>query len=67
VRWETFIMQSSDPKNSRGELIQLLERQLEALQKECFGAATESDLQEYEGRRDRIGKLCDELFEQKSA
>jgi len=60
-------MPLSDPKNSRGELIELLERQLEALQKECFGAATESDLQEYEGRRDRIGKLCDELFTQKAA
>ncbi len=60
-------MRSFDPKKSRGELIQLLEKQVEALQKECFGAATESDLQEYEGRRNRIGELCDELFEQKSA
>jgi hypothetical protein len=39
------------------EVIVLLDEQLDALQKECFGGAGESDLRAYDRRHDRICKL----------
>jgi len=56
-----------DVQHLRSELIVLLEAQLNVLEKETFGAATEAELCEYEDRHDRICKLYDELFELESA
>ena len=46
------------------ELIVLLDEQLDALQKECFGGTSESDLRAYDRRHDRICKLFDQLRKQ---
>ena len=46
------------------ELIVLLDEQLDALQKECFGGAGESDLRAYDRSHDRICKLFDQLRKQ---
>lgn len=60
-------MQISDNKNFRRELVSLLDKQLDTLQKECFSTATEEDMQAYVSRRERISQLCDKLMESKSA
>ena len=60
-------MPSHDVQHVRSELIVLLEAQLDVLEKETFGAATEAELCEYEDRLDRICDLYDELLARQSA
>jgi hypothetical protein len=51
-----------DPKQPRDELIQLLEKQLDTLEKEIFGGLTTTEQLEFEERRERIYQLYDEFF-----
>ena len=60
-------MRVYDSKQLHGELVTLLDKQLDTLQKECFTTATEVEVQEYVSRRERIDELCDQLMEHKSA
>jgi len=39
---------------ARAELVDLIESQLNTVEKKTFGCATEAELWEYEDRRDRI-------------
>ena len=61
-------MPFSDSKTrAHAELVQLIESQLNTLEKETFGVITEAELCEYEDRRDRIGQLYAELIDRKAA
>jgi hypothetical protein len=42
-------------------LLLLMERQVETLEKETFGGATEAELREYDERREQIHALCDAI------
>jgi len=52
---------------ARAELADLLESQLNTLEKETFGCATEAELCEYEDRCDRICHLYAELIDREAA
>jgi hypothetical protein len=54
-------MQSRNPKGVPSELVQLMEKQIESLEKEAFGGVTDAERREYENRQDRIDELCDKL------
>jgi hypothetical protein len=54
-------MQSRNPKGVPSELVQLMEKQIESLEKETFGRVTDAERREYENRQDRIDELCDKL------
>ena len=57
-------MTSPTPKQrARAELVDLIESQLNTLEKKTFGCVTEAELWEYEDRRDRISQLCAELID----
>ena len=58
------VMNDHDPKQTRGELIQLLNKQLGTLEKETFGGLTTTERREYEVRRERIHQLYDEFARQ---
>jgi hypothetical protein len=58
------VMKDHDPKQTRGELIQLLNKQLGTLEKETFGGLTTTERREYEVRRERIHQLYDEFARQ---
>jgi hypothetical protein len=61
-------MPSPDSKaRARAELVDLIESQLNTLEKETFGVVTEAELCEYEDRRDRICQLYVELIEREAA
>jgi hypothetical protein len=61
-------MPSPDSKTrARSELVDLIESQMNTLEKETFGCVTEAELYEYEGRRDRINQLYDELIDRDAA
>jgi len=45
----------------RVELSQLLKRQTEVLESRSFGAATDTEILEYEIRQDIIHDICNEL------
>ena len=51
----------------RSELFQLLEQQLSDLERQVFGGLSETELQEYERRRDRITELYDQLNHPRAA
>jgi hypothetical protein len=51
---------------ARAELVDLLESQLNTLEKETFGCVTEAELWEYEDRRDRICHLYAELIDREA-
>jgi hypothetical protein len=52
-----------DRKEVRGELVNLIEKQIEMLAKEsCYGL-TEAELREYDDRRKRIDELYDALHQ----
>ena len=55
-------MKDHDPKQPCDELIQLLEKQLDTLEKEIFGGLTTTEQREFEERRERIYQLYDEFF-----
>jgi hypothetical protein len=62
------VMQSPDSKTrARAELVDLIESQLNTLEKEAFGVVTEAELCQYEDRRDRICQLHAELINQEAA
>jgi hypothetical protein len=54
--------------NARGraELGDLIESQLNTLEKKTFGCVTEAELWEYDDRRDRICQLCAELVDREA-
>jgi hypothetical protein len=45
----------------RHELTQLIQQQIDTIEEECFGGATDVERREYEARRRRIDELYDEL------
>lgn len=61
-------MPSPDSKTrAHAELVDLIESQLNTLEKETFGVVTEAELWEYDDRRDRIYQLYAELIEREAA
>jgi hypothetical protein len=61
-------MPSSDSKtHARLELLDLIESQVNTLEKETFGIATEEELSEYEKRCDRIRQLYAEVIDDRDA
>ena len=52
---------------ARAELVDLIESQLDNLEKETFGVVTEAELCEYEERFDRISHLYAELVDRDAA
>jgi hypothetical protein len=57
-------MPSPTPKQrARAELVDLIESQLNTLEKKTFGCVTEAELWEYEDRRERITQLYAELID----
>jgi hypothetical protein len=62
------IVPSPDSKaRARAELIDLLESQLNTLEKETFGVVTEVELCQYDERSDRIRELYAEVIEDREA
>jgi hypothetical protein len=51
---------------ARDELVDLIESQLNTLEKETFGVVTEAELCEYEDRRARICQLYAELIDREA-
>jgi hypothetical protein len=61
-------MPSPDSKaRARAELVDLIESQLNTLEKETFGVVTEVELCEYEDRCDRIRQLYAEVIDDREA
>jgi hypothetical protein len=54
-------MQYRNPAARPRELVQLMERQIDSLERGTFGGLTEEERREYEERQERIDELCDEL------
>ena len=54
-------MRCRDRKELRGELIKLIEMQIEMLAKESCDGLTEAELREYDDRKERIDELYDAL------
>jgi len=52
---------------ARAELVDLIESQLNTLEKKAFGCVAEAELWEYEDRRDRICQLYAELIDREAA
>ena len=52
---------------ARAELIDLLESQLNTLEKETFGVVTDVELCQYDERSDRIRQLYAEVIEDREA
>jgi hypothetical protein len=59
-----FLMTSPNPKQ---ELMTLLNEQLCALEKQLYGVVSESEMRDYETRRDRIVELYNEVVEPPAA
>ena len=55
------IMDSSRAEALRKELNQLLRKQNEVLESRAFGAATDTDILEYEIRQEIIHEMCNQL------
>jgi hypothetical protein len=49
------------------EIVELIESQLDTLEKKTIGSLTEADLCEYEHRRDRICQIYAELIDREPA
>jgi len=61
-------MPSPDSRaRAHAELVDLIESQLNTLEKETFGVLTEAELCEYEDRRDRVCQLYAELINREAA
>jgi hypothetical protein len=56
-------MQYRDLKQLRGELVQLIEKQIETLAKETCDSLTDTELRKYDDRKKRIDKLYDALHD----
>ena len=52
---------------ARAELVDLIETQLNTLEKETYGVVTEVELREYEDRCERIRQLYVELVDREAA
>ena len=52
---------------ARAELVDLIETQLNTLEKETYGVVTEVELREYEDRCERIRQLYIELIDREAA
>jgi hypothetical protein len=55
------VLRCRDRKELRGELIKLIEMQIEILAKESCDGLTEAELREYDDRKERIDELYDAL------
>jgi hypothetical protein len=51
----------------RGELTNLVNEQMDVLERETFGGVTEAELAEYEDRHDRICELYAKLIDREAA
>jgi hypothetical protein len=60
-------MQCGDGKQLRGELAELIEKQIETLAKETCDSLTDTELREYDDRNERIDELYDSLHKLDSA
>jgi len=60
-------MRFRDLKQLRGELVQLIEKQIETLAKETCNSLTDTELREYDDRRKRISELYETLHTLDSA
>ena len=56
-----------DSERIRDELTELLNEQLNTLERETFGCVTEAELCEYEDRHNRINQLYSELVNRETA
>jgi len=59
-------MASSNLDQIRDELVNLFDQQLSILEDEVFGVVTESELREYESKKDRIENLYAQLLRRAS-
>lgn len=55
------------PQSVRRELTELIQKQIDTIEKETFGGATDAECREYEERRKRIDELHCELQRLESA
>ena len=60
-------MSCGDVKQVRGELVELIEKQIETLAKETCDSLTATELREYDDRKKRIDELYDQLHNLDSA
>jgi hypothetical protein len=60
-------MPCGDLKQVRGELVELIEKQIETLAKETCDSLTATELLEYDDRKKRIDELYDTLHNLDSA
>jgi hypothetical protein len=60
-------MQCGEGKQLRGELVELIEKQIEILAKETCESLTNTELREYDDRKKRIDELYDSLHKLDSA
>jgi hypothetical protein len=51
-----------DSDSKRRELTQLIQEQIDAVENQIFGGATDAEHLEYEQRQKRIDELYDELY-----
>jgi len=58
---EKAAMENSRVDELRAEVSRLLEKQSEVLESRTFGAATDTEILEYEIRREVIQEICDQL------
>jgi hypothetical protein len=54
-------MQYRNPQELPGDLVQLMGKQIESLEKEAFVGLTAAERREYEERQHRLDQLCEEL------
>lgn len=60
-QWVQAMSSPNLEDRARSELVQLLDLQLTALEKQVFGVLPDRELQEYERRHDQIAELYDKL------
>jgi hypothetical protein len=60
-------MRFRDRKQLRGELVQLIEKQIKTLAKQTCDSLTDTELREYDDRKKRIDELYDTLHTLDSA
>jgi hypothetical protein len=60
-------MPCGDVKQVRGELVELIGKQIETLAKETCDSLTATELREYDDRKKRIDELYDQLHNLDSA
>jgi hypothetical protein len=54
-------MQYTNPEKLPGELIRLMEKQIDSLEKQTFERVTDAERNEYEQRQKHIDELCEKL------